>query len=274
MFYGKSSSCNNFLYLLLISYIQLLDFGYSKSISDIRNYGVLYGSQYQTEPYTQNHKIGETWEHKFNDFFQGWKYIGVKPEYNILYNIIYFIISRVRGILFFSIAIIFLVSERPGRPKRKYPTTAKFFHIRKDLAEKLEADAKIANALQSNIINIALERYYDFSAQSDQQLVKRKEEIERELNNINNTLFDRVKKTRHDQERKEKEDKALLELFKRFCLMLGNVADSNNIPPLTNLNKTYGVNLSAEIFQHICSEYKKGSLTIEDFKKLRQGEAI
>ena len=70
----------------------------------------------------------------------------------------------------------------------------------------------------------------------------------------------------------EMNSRPLLDLFEWFRSMLDNIIDSNTIPPLTNLNKTYGLNLSLEIFQQICSEHKKGNLTIEDFKKLRRRE--
>ena len=266
----KNSTTNNFVYILLISYIQLLDFRYSKFLSYIQKYHALYGLLPETKPW---YKRDKTEKQKNNDFFQLKIYGSVTPEFNILYNIIYFIRCVWWGILLTGTSFFLFVSGRPvGRPKRSYPTKLKSFCIRRDLAEQLEADAKIACIPQRNIIEVALERYFNLSGMSDIELAKKEQELERELNNIRNTKYDRALKEKQEQERKEKEEKDALELFRRFCSVLEIATKDGIIPPLKNINKTYGFKLTDEKFQRICTSHQKGQFTIEDFKRLRSGE--
>ena len=260
----------NFVYILLVSYITFESFGYQKFIFYIRNSNVFHRFQHKRKPCIYYYQIDDTKKQKPKDTFHRETSKRVKPEFNILYNIIYFIISQLRVTLLFSLFLVLLVSERPiGRPNRKHATKAKCAHIRKDLAEKLETEAKNSGLTQTNIIEIALDKHFTYSSQSEQLLVKRKEELEREINNINSTLLDKIQKAKQEQIQNEKEDKELLETYKRFCKMLNNVIDEDTIPPLSNLIKNYGLKINEEEFQHICNQHRKKQFTFEDFKNLR-----
>lgn len=275
MFFARISSSLNFVYLLLVSYIKLEDFRYPKLISDIRNYHVFHRFQHETRPFVINCEIDDPDKRKAEHVFFRKKSICIKSKFNILYNIIYSITIQLRDILLLGFFIILQVSERPvGRPQRGYATKVKLFHIRKDIAEKLEADAKITGIPQSNIIEVALERHFDFSAQTDEKLFKKKMELEQELSGVTSILLDREKRKEQERRQNEKEQKELIELFKQFCRMLENLIANKIVPPMGNLNKNYGLIITEETFQRICSLHQKGQFTIEDFKKLRSGEAI
>ena len=260
----------NFGYILLVSYIRLENNRYQKLILNIRNSDVFHRFKHERKPDISYHQIDNTEKQKRKGIFHREKSRRVKTEFNILYYIIYFIISQLRVMVLYGFIFVLLDSERPiGRPKIKHARKPKFVHIRKDLAEKLEAEAKNSCLTQTNIIEIALDKHFTLSSHSEQQLVKRKEELEREINNINSTLLDKMQKAKQEQIQKEKEDKELLETYKRFCHMLDNVMDEDTIPILDNFIKNYGLKITEEEFQHICNQHQKKQFTFEDFKNMR-----
>ena len=84
-----------------------------------------------------------------------------------------------------------------GRPPKGVIYQPKYFHIRIDLAKELETFPN-----QTLAVEEALEIYYNMQGKSEQWLLKRREELRRELESIDTTL--RTK----DREKREKEIKA------------------------------------------------------------------
>ena len=121
MLWDKTYTPLSFVYILLISYIRLENNRYQKLISYIRNSDIFHRFQHERKPGIFYHQIDDTEKQKRKSIFHREKNKGVKPEFNILYNIIYFIISQLRVMLLYGFIIVFLVGERPGRPKIKQP---------------------------------------------------------------------------------------------------------------------------------------------------------
>ncbi|GAI50907.1 unnamed protein product, partial [marine sediment metagenome] len=91
-------------------------------------------------------------------------------------------------------------SRKRGRPPNPYASILVAFRIRQDLNTQLDTCKN-----KTEVINKALDMYFDMEGQSSQWLLTRREEIRRELKSIESTITLKNQEEKEDKVRKEQE---------------------------------------------------------------------
>ena len=99
-----------------------------------------------------------------------------------------------------------------GRPSKGYVSKVCSFAIRQDIYNKLDTRKN-----KTEVVNEALEIFFDLDGQSSQWLLERKEQIKRELRSIDSTLELKGKRELDNKVRLEQEklkEKAISEIYR------------------------------------------------------------
>lgn len=152
--------------------------------------------------------------------------------------------------------------KRPvGRPplyKDQY--VAKHIHVRVDHDEKLKEYPN-----QRQVMEEALDLFFDMDGHSNKWLLKRREEIKRELSSIDTTINLREQK---EKELKEKQEK-FIDQFDAFCSFIDS-SPTGSACNTKRINATFGLNLTGyKEFAEIEKSYNDGKFNRDDFIRLK-----